>query len=125
MPFICHIYKVSRNGYYAWLGCLPSKRAQDAGCLEVGFELPTRVPARPMVQSDSRGSQYRAQEYRKLLDQFGMASSMSRRENCYDNALHEKPLGIAQMNYITGPSKHVPRLFRPSQNTSDILLTAA
>lgn len=39
-----------------------------------------------------------AHEYRKLFDQFGMAPSMSRRENCYDNALHEKPLGIAKMN---------------------------
>jgi putative transposase len=33
-----------------------------------------------------RGSQYASHEYRKLLKQFQMTQSMSRKGNCWDNA---------------------------------------
>ncbi|SDL54772.1 Integrase core domain-containing protein [Geoalkalibacter ferrihydriticus] len=43
-------------------------------------------PAAGLIHHSDRGSQYCALEYRKLLEQFGMEVSMSRRGNCYDNA---------------------------------------
>jgi putative transposase len=43
-------------------------------------------PATGLIHHSDRGSQYCALEYQKLLTQFGMQSSMSRRGNCYDNA---------------------------------------
>lgn len=43
-------------------------------------------PATGLIHHSDRGSQYCALEYRKLLEQFGMQVSMSRRGNCYDNA---------------------------------------
>jgi putative transposase len=43
-------------------------------------------PAPGLIQHSDRGSQYASAEYRKLLEQFGMKASMSRRGNCYDNA---------------------------------------
>lgn len=43
-------------------------------------------PAMGLIHHSDRGSQYCALEYRKLLEQFGMQASMSRRGNCYDNA---------------------------------------
>lgn len=43
-------------------------------------------PAPGLIHHSDRGSQYCALEYRKLLEQFGMEVSMSRRGNCYDNA---------------------------------------
>jgi len=43
-------------------------------------------PSPGLVHHSDRGSQYCALEYKKLLDQFGMRASMSRRGNCYDNA---------------------------------------
>ena len=39
-----------------------------------------------VVHHSDRGSQYCAHDYRKLLNQFGMQASMSRKGNCYDNA---------------------------------------
>jgi putative transposase len=39
-----------------------------------------------LIHHSDRGSQYCAREYRKLVEQFGMQASMSRRGNCYDNA---------------------------------------
>ncbi len=44
-----------------------------------------RPPAGLILHSD-RGSQYCSHGYRKLVEQFGMQVSMSRRGNCYDNA---------------------------------------
>lgn len=46
----------------------------------------TKRPAAGLIHHSDRGSQYCAHEYRKLLEQFGMQASMSRRGNCYDNA---------------------------------------
>ncbi len=39
-----------------------------------------------LIHHSDRGSQYASGDYRKLLEQFGMKASMSRRGNCYDNA---------------------------------------
>jgi transposase InsO family protein len=43
-------------------------------------------PTAGLIHHSDRGSQYCARDYRKLLEQFGMQASMSRRGNCYDNA---------------------------------------
>lgn len=43
-------------------------------------------PAPGLLQHSDRGSQYAAEDYRKLLGAAGMRQSMSRRANCYDNA---------------------------------------
>ena len=43
-------------------------------------------PPRELIHHSDRGSQYCAQEYRQMLEQFGMLASMSRKGNCYDNA---------------------------------------
>lgn len=42
----------------------------------------------PIHHSD-RGSQYASESFRELLDRKGILQSMSRRANCYDNALSE------------------------------------
>jgi putative transposase len=51
-------------------------------------------PGPDLVHHSDRGSQYCSHEYRKMLDQFGMTASMSRRGNCYDNAPMESFWGI-------------------------------
>jgi putative transposase len=43
-------------------------------------------PAAGLIHHSDRGRQYCAHDYRRLLDQFGMKASMSRKGNCYDNA---------------------------------------
>lgn len=43
-------------------------------------------PPQGLIHHSDRGSQYCAHAYRRLLDQFGMRASMSRKGNCYDNA---------------------------------------
>lgn len=43
-------------------------------------------PVAGLIHHSDRGSQYCAHDYRRMLEQFGMQASMSRRGNCYDNA---------------------------------------
>ena len=43
-------------------------------------------PRPGLIQHSDRGSQYASIDYRLLLEQFGMLTSMSRRGNCHDNA---------------------------------------
>jgi transposase InsO family protein len=45
-----------------------------------------RKPAPGLVHHSDRGSQYCALDYRRLLERHGLAASMSRKGNCYDNA---------------------------------------
>jgi transposase InsO family protein len=46
-----------------------------------------KCPAKGLIHHSDRGSQYCSLEYRRLLAQFGMKTSMSRKGNCYDNGV--------------------------------------
>src|SRR5262245_15091589 len=48
-----------------------------------------RQPAAGLIMHTDRGSQYGADNYRQLLAQHGMQPSMSRKGNCWDNAVVE------------------------------------
>jgi len=48
-----------------------------------------RKPAPGLIHHSDRGSQYCSQDYRDLLKQYGMQASMSRKGNCWDNAVME------------------------------------
>ncbi len=49
-----------------------------------------RQPPRGLVHHSDRGVQYAAQEYVKVLEEYGMIPSMSRPANPYDNAVCER-----------------------------------
>jgi putative transposase len=51
--------------------------------------LAQRRPARGLLHHSDRGSQYASQEYQQLLAHHGILSSMSRKGNCWDNAVAE------------------------------------
>ena len=51
--------------------------------------LAQRQPARGLLHHSDRGSQYASQEYQQLLAHHGILSSMSRKANCWDNAVAE------------------------------------
>jgi transposase InsO family protein len=48
-----------------------------------------RQPAEGLVHHSDRGVQYTSAEFRGVLDQHGIVASMSRKGNCYDNAVAE------------------------------------
>ena len=59
-----------------------------------------KLPPAGLIHHSDRGSQYCAFEYRKLLEQFGMQVSMSRRGNCYDNAPIESFWGMLKNELV-------------------------
>lgn len=48
-----------------------------------------RLPPAELVHHTDQGSQYASAEYQAVLEAFGVHCSMSRRGNCYDNAVAE------------------------------------
>jgi transposase InsO family protein len=57
-------------------------------------------PGSGLIHHSDRGSQYCAHEYRKLMDQFKMRASMSRKGDCYDNAPMESFWGTLKNELI-------------------------
>jgi len=55
----------------------------------LGMALKGRQPSRAMLHHSDRGSQYASHEYQQLLAAHGILSSMSRKGNCWDNAVAE------------------------------------
>lgn len=48
-----------------------------------------RKPAKGLLWHTDRGSQYASEGHRELLEQYGIRQSMSRKGNCWDNAVSE------------------------------------
>lgn len=57
-------------------------------------------PAKGLVLHSDRGSQYCAHDYQKLLTQFGMTVSMSRKGDCWDNAPMESFWGTLKNELV-------------------------
>lgn len=57
-------------------------------------------PDKHLLHHSDRGSQYCSHDYRRLLDQFGMKVSMSRKGNCYDNAPIESFWGTLKSELV-------------------------
>ena len=55
--------------------------------------LACRQPTDGLLHHSDRGSQYASQAYRDRLKAAGIQASMSRKGNCYDNAVHESFFG--------------------------------
>lgn len=60
----------------------------------------TKRPGKGLIHHSDQGSQYCAHGYKKLMDQFGMKASMSRRGNCFDNAPIESFWGTLKNELI-------------------------
>jgi len=57
-------------------------------------------PLPGLIHHSDRGSQYCSYEYRRLLDQFHMKASMSRKGDCYDNAPMESFWGTLKNELV-------------------------
>jgi len=53
----------------------------------------TRQPGSDLIHHTDRGGQYAGAEYRRVLRRAGIRQSMSRPDNCYDNAFMESCFG--------------------------------
>jgi len=70
-----------------WAASETNDTALAVGALE--HALRDRRPPRGLVHHSDRGSPYASDRYRELLGQHGVVASMSRRGDCWDNAVAE------------------------------------
>jgi putative transposase len=67
-----------------------SKRVTDDLTLDaLDMALARRRPRQGLLHHSDRGSQYASGDYQRVLEQHGIVCSMSRRGNCWDNAVAE------------------------------------
>ncbi len=59
-------------------------------CTALQMAIYQRQPAPGLIVHSDRGSQYASQDYRDLLGCHGLIGSMSRKGNCWDNAVMER-----------------------------------
>jgi transposase InsO family protein len=62
--------------------------------------LGARQPGRNMLHHSDRGCQYASNAYRVKLEGLGIQASMSRRGNCYDNAVVESFFGTLKQELV-------------------------
>ena len=62
-------------------------------CDALDMAFTQRHPTSGLLHHSDQGRQYASAEYQALLAAHGVACSMSRRGNCYDNAVHESFFG--------------------------------
>ena len=62
----------------------------DLVCRALKMAIGARKPPAGLIMHSDRGSQYASHEYQALLKQHGMVCSMSRKGNCWDNAVMER-----------------------------------
>ncbi len=64
--------------------------AAELVCAALQMAITQRNPAAGLVVHSDRGSQYASEKYQLLLDKYGLRCSMSRKRNCWDNAVMER-----------------------------------
>lgn len=74
-----------------------------------------KVAAELQLHSD-QGSQYTSQAYFELTQEYGITPSMSRRGNCYDNAMAENFFSILKTECIY---RHKPKTFEEANYLID------
>jgi transposase InsO family protein len=62
--------------------------------------LQQRRPSAGVLHHTDRGCQYTSQQYQEVLTQYGITVSMSRRGNCYDNAVSESFFGTLKRECV-------------------------
>jgi putative transposase len=101
--WVCHItYIQTRSGwlYLAAVLDLYSRKIvgyamsprmpADLVCTALQLAIQTRQPAAGLVVHSDRGVQYASMQYQDLLKRHGLVCSMSRKANCWDNAVMER-----------------------------------
>ena len=81
---------------------LSARITQDLALEALGMALARRRPPQGLVHHSDRGSQYASAAYQARLAQHGIRASMSRRGNCWDNAVAESFFATLKVELVHG-----------------------
>jgi transposase InsO family protein len=90
----------------------------------IHMALAQRQPAQGLLHHSDRGRQYASTEYQQLLAQYGIRSSMSRKGNCWDNAVAESFFATLNSRFTKVSGTTELRLAVKSSNTSSAFTIA-
>ena len=79
---------------------MSSRMTADLVCNALKMAIWQRKPNRGLIVHSDRGSQYASHDYRKLLKLHGCVGSMSRKGNCWDNAVAESFFGSLKQEHV-------------------------
>lgn len=79
---------------------MSSRMTADLVCDALRMALWQRKPKPGLIVHSDRGSQYASHAYRNLLKQFACLGSMSRKGNCWDNAVTESFFGSLKQERV-------------------------
>ena len=79
---------------------MAARMTKDLVCQALFRAVVRKRPKAGLIHHSDRGSQYCSKRYQKLLKQFGMLASMSRRGNCFDNAPMENFFGSLKTELV-------------------------
>lgn len=83
--------------------------------IRIAMQKEKKAAAELQLHSD-QGSQYTSQAYFDLTKEYGITPSMSRRGNCYDNAMAENFFSILKTECIY---RHFPKTFQEAKSLID------
>jgi transposase InsO family protein len=87
---------------------LGSRLTRDLVMKSLSMAVTRKRPSPGLIHHSDRGKQYCSQDYQNLLNQFHMKVSMSRKDNCYDNAPMESFWGTLK-NELVYHQRYVTR----------------
>jgi len=77
-----------------------SRMKAELVCDALKMAIWQRKPKRGLIVHSDRGSQYASHDYRKLLKMYGYVGSMSRKGDCWDNAVAESFFGSLKQERV-------------------------
>lgn len=103
---------------WAMAGHMRTELALEALNMAMG----RRRPPRGLIHHSDRGSQYAAGEYRARLDEHDLLASMSRKGDCWDNAVMERFFGSLKSEWTNSQRVWVNRgqFHRPPSRQSSL-----
>jgi putative transposase len=100
------------------VGWAVSERLERGVALDaLQMALTDRQPPQGLLHHSDRGSQYASHEYQQLRAAHGVLSSMSRKGNCWDNAVAESFFASLKLELVLSeplayPNRGTPRSLR-------------
>jgi transposase InsO family protein len=110
-PYLAAIVDLGTRRIVGWV--MSERMTAKLMCDALQMAYWRRRPAPGLLLHSDRGSQYASEEYRKLIGQFQMTQSMSRKGNCWDNAPMEsffKTLKVERTHRLQYSSRAEARL---------------
>ena len=77
-----------------------SRRTRQLAIDALQMALGHRTPAKGLIHHSDQGSQYASGDYQKTLSKHGITCSMSRKGNCYDNAVAESFFRLLKTEWV-------------------------